>query len=347
MANIRDVAKLSGVSIATVSRILNYDDTYSTTQATKDKVFDAITTLNYSVKLAYKRKPDTHKKSIACIINLTAEKHDDSYYTAILESIKLELSKSNYSVDYIKSQHDIKQLELLRALFKSPVHGLILMTTLPPEALAIINENSIPVVGVDTTLTCFDNVRYNRFEAGCQAMQCLLQNGHEKIAFIGANISSEFNLQFGRYDAYRTMMRRAHLEVNPDWIIDCRWERPLCYEHTKKLIRLKDRPTAIFVASDHMAMASISAMYDDGIKVPDDISIIGISDIEEAKYFTPPLTTIHIPQKEIGEIVSHTLLSRINGDTTPPKQIYIPTKLIMRQSIKNLAVNNDKAYNGK
>lgn len=94
-----------------------------------------------------------------------------------------------------------------------------------------------------------------------------------------------------------------------------------------------DRPTAIFVASDHMAIACMSALYQLNIRVPEDVSIIGISNIEEAKYMNPPLTTIDIPKQHMSEIVVQTLLQRLNGDLSVPKQIYLPTSLIERQSV--------------
>lgn len=337
MANIRDVAELAEVSIAAVSRILSCDPAYRATERTKNAVFEAAAKLNYSVKPSYRKNPaESKKKTISCIINLTSEKHDDSFYTAILEGLKLELSKHNYTVEYIKSQYDIGNIENLRTLLKPPTKGLILMTTPTDDSYEIIKQHGVHVVGIDTSLSDIDNVRYNRFEAGCNAMQYLIENGHKKIAFVGSYIPNKFALTFGRYDAYHTMMRRYQLPVNSDWTIDCLWQRQLCYDYTVKLINLKDRPTAIFFASDYMAMASLSAMYANKVKVPDDISIIGISNIDEAKYLNPPLTTIAIPQKEIGQIAAITLLSRINGDTTVPKQIYVPTNLVVRSTVKKI-----------
>ena len=108
------------------------------------------------------------------------------------------------------------------------------------------------------------------------------------------------------------------------------------YDKTTELLKSKNVPTALFVASDHMAIAAISAIHSMNLKVPDDISVIGISDIEASKYLNPPLTTVGIPQRDIGEIAAHTLIQRIEGDKTFPKQIYVPTKLIVRNSVKKI-----------
>ncbi len=331
MANMRDVARLSGVSIASVSRILNRDTSYKVSKETAAKVFSAATELNYNLDSL--RSARTKRNSVACFTNFTAEKHDDSYYGKILMGIKDELAKHCYAVDYQTSQYNTSR-DLISFINRDYFMGIIFMTDPGKEILRAVQEKDSRVVCVDTALTQYDNVRYNRFETGCKAMQYLISKGHKKIAFVGSPIPMNFSLQFGRYDAYRTMMRRFHLPVESDWIVDCKWEKQLCYDMTKKLLQSQNRPSAIFFASDHMAIASLSALYDMNIRVPDEISIIGISDIEEAKFLSPALTTIAIPQYDIGRIVANTLISCINGDDTPPKQIYVPTKLIERKSVK-------------
>ena len=104
----------------------------------------------------------------------------------------------------------------------------------------------------------------------------------------------------------------------------------------KKLLQLENRPTAIFVASDHMAIASMAAIHSSGLRIPQDISVIAISDIAESAYLTPPLTTVSIPQKEMGKIATEILLQRINGDSTITKQVFVPCKLTIRNSVKKI-----------
>jgi len=96
------------------------------------------------------------------------------------------------------------------------------------------------------------------------------------------------------------------------------------------------RPTALFVCSDHMAIAAMSALHSLGISVPKEISVIGISDIEDSRYLTPPLTTVSVPQTEIGEVAAEILLQRIRGDRTLPKRIIVPTELVERSSVAPL-----------
>lgn len=220
----------------------------------------------------------------------------------------------------------------LSSLLSRPPKGLILMDEPAEQTMRLLSSKIKCIVGIDSRQPSIDNVCYDRFEAGCQAMRYLLSKGHKKIAYIGAHIA-ENAMSIGRYEAYLRMMRSADLPVNPDWIIDSNWHRGICFEKTLKLMRLPDRPTALFVGSDHMAIAAISALHTLDISIPNEISVIGISDIADAKYLNPPLTTIAIPQIEIGEIAASTLLQRIGGDTSLPKRIVVPTALVERSSV--------------
>lgn len=331
MITIRELSKILNLSTATISRILNNDESFAVSQETREKVLKAAKEYNYNP--FEKRKASSKSRLIVTIMNSTTEKHDDSYYTTIMSGIKDGLKKYNYVTEHFTVGVHADEKRILGELLKDSAKGVVLLTTPPDEILEIIESHTKNIVCADTSLTEYDNVRYNRFEAGCKAMHYLITNGHKKIAFIGSHIPYNYSLQFGRYDAYRFMMRRYHYPVHNEWIIDCKWQRDICFEKTQKLLTLKNKPTAIFVASDYMAMASIAAINQAGLNVPQDISIIGISNIEESRYLNPPLTTISIPQYEIGQIIAGTLINRINGDTTPPKQIYVPTKLLVRKSV--------------
>jgi LacI family transcriptional regulator len=335
MSTIRDVAKRAGVSIASVSRILNNDPEYKATPQTRERVFQAIAELDYKPNANYKRKQALAQVSIGCISRMTVERTKDSYYTAIVNGAQNYLKKQNYDFDFVLSQFDIMNEDSLSSLLAHPPKGLILMDQPTTETMQFLSSKIKYIVGIDSGQPTIDNICYDRFEAGCQAMQYLLAKGHKKIAYIGAHISGNVTT-IGRYEAYIRMMRQAGLPINPEWIIDSKWHRGICFEKTIQLMSCADRPTAIFVSSDLMAMSAMSALYSLGVSVPDEISIIGISDIEDAKYLTPPLTTIAVPQTEIGEITASTLLRRMQGDLSLPKRIILPTKLVERSSVKSI-----------
>ncbi len=333
MATIREVAERADVSIASVSRIINHDPNYRVTDETRKRVMDAIRELNYTPNPNYKKGRAHAKVSIGCISRVTVERTKDSYYNAILSGAKNFLKQKNYDFDFVLTQFDMKE-ESISTFLAHPPKGLILMNQPSPETMNLLFSKIKHIVGIDLGQPGIDNVGYDRFEAGCRAMRYLLDKGHKKIAYIGAHNNDALNI--GRREAYIRMMQHHGLPIDPAWVIDSEWHRGICYDKTIKLMQCQNRPTAILVGSDHMAIAAMSALHSLGVSIPDEISIIGISNIEDAKYLTPPLTTIAIPQAEIGEIAASVLLQRIQGDTTLPKKIIVPTELVERQSVRAL-----------
>ena len=210
------------------------------------------------------------------------------------------------------------------------------MGDISEEAYAFLKTKIKYIVGIDTSYEDIDNIRYNRFYAGVEAVEHLIDCGHKKIAYIGSNINTDDLKNIGRFEAFLRVMKKYNLEVNYDWVIDSKWHRDTCFNETIKLLKSDNRPTAIFVASDYMAIASMSAIHSLGLRIPEDISVVAISDIVESAYLTPPLTTVSVPQKDMGEIATEILLQRINGDTTITKQIFVPCKLAIRNSVKKL-----------
>lgn len=334
MANIREVAKLSKVSPASVSRILNNDPTYHASEETVKRVFSVAKKLGYSIP--ENRRSKRKRIRFGCISRMTVEHTKDSYFSSIANSIQEFCNKNNVDFELLQSQFDIENPSVLHGFLSSNLNGVIVMGDLDPAVMQAICERGISIVGIDSSSNLIDNVRYNRYQAGCNAMEYLISKGHKKIAYVGSNIYPRDIWEVGRFDAYKKVLSIENLPINYDWVLDCKWQRETCYNLVKNLLSQKDKPTAFFVASDHMAIAAMSAIYDCGLKIPEDISIIGITDIEVSKYLNPPLTTIKIPQEEIGIIAASTLLARVNGDDTIAKQIFIPTELIERKSVKNI-----------
>lgn len=334
MASIRDVAKLAGVSITSISRVINNDKTFTISEDKRKKIYEAIEELNYKVPENYGKTAGT-KNSIGCIQRLTIEGTKDNYFSTIASGIKQHLSKYGKSLNFMLTQFDFETNDY-KNIFQTYPKGLILMGDISDEAYEFLKSKINYIVGVDTPYKDIDNIRYNRFEAGVIAVNHLIQNGHKKIGYIGSNINMDDLTNIGRFEAYLRVLKKNDLEIRNDWIIDSKWHRDTCFNETIKLLQSNDHPTAIFVASDHMAIAAMSAINSLGLKVPEDISVVAISDITESAYLNPPLTTVSIPQKEMGKLASETLLHRINGDVTIKKEIYVPCKLIVRNSVKKL-----------
>jgi len=339
MSTIRDVANLANVSAATVSRVLNNDSTYKITDETRAKVWEAVMKLNYNLNSNNKRQspvsPNAAASSdikIGCVLSVTKDKYNDPYFMTILSGAEEQLTSRGYDIAFIKTGHELVDQKVLFHTFSEPISGLILMESLQTETYDYLRKRVPHIVGIDTGRLEIDNIGYDHYHVSSTAVEHLIQKGHRKIGFIGGSGLKE-NIRYSeRYRGYFAAMHAADLEVNPKWVIDCMWDESICIERMNQLIDSKDYPTAFFVASDLMAMAALSALYNKGISVPDEVAIMGLSNIEMSKYCSPPLSTIHIPAKEIGKMAVELLLSRISGDELPPRRVLLPTELIVRSS---------------
>lgn len=336
MPTIRDVAKLAGVSTATVSRVLNNDSTYKMTDETKQRVLDAVSALNYTLPSSPSKPIVSYNNSdtkIGCILKLTKKKFNDPYFMSILSAAEYRLRSKGYELAFIRTSSELEDRAHLQTLFQTPVSGIILMDDLNEDIYQYIQKQVPYIVGISTNRTDIDNIGYDRFSIACEATEYLIKKGHTKIGFIGGGGLTRNIKDSHRYRGFQTAMHCANLPINPDWVIDCEWDEDLCARQIDALCATGDYPTALFISSDLMAMATINRFYSHNIRIPDDVAIISVTDIEIAKYANPPLTTYYIPAEEIGYTAADTLLSRINGFDLLPQKILLPSTLIVRGTV--------------
>lgn len=336
MASIRDVAALAGVSIATVSRVLNNDATYKMKDETRNKVWEAVAQTGYRHKTALHPNDHVHasaERRIGCILSVTRDKYRDPYFMSIYAGLESRLTELGYSVAFLKTYLEIQDPEILQSTFSSPPAGIILMEQLNPKIYRYLRARIPVCIGIDTQHPDIDNVGYDHLEAGLRITNHLIEKGHKDIAFIGGSILGKNSVRSRRYIGFVAAMQLAGLKVRPEWVLDCQWDEVLCIEMVKKLMEQPERPTAICAASDLMAMAALSALYSIGISVPDQVAVIGLSNIKLSQFSSPPLTTYSVPTKEIGRIAVDLLDRRLNGSTLPPCRVYLPLTKVVRASV--------------
>ena len=338
MSTIRDVAKLANVSTATVSRIINNDTKYKITDATKKRVWDAIRALNYSLPA----KPPKHKHEpvvqagqhkIGCILSVTKQKYNDPYFMSIFSGVEKRLQEHGCTISFIKTGAELEDRANLVSAFKEPVSGLILMESLSRELYDYIHSQVPHIVGIDTMREDIDNVGYDHYQAGLIAARYLIRRGHQKIGFIGGSGDSPHMMNSRRFQGFYIAMSEAGLTINPKWVLNCEWDEQLCAAQVDALCKTGDYPTAFMAASDLMAFVAMNSLFKNGLSVPSDVAVVGISNIDMAKYTTPPLTTVHIPTEEIGIVAADMLISRINGNDLLPQHIILPSSLLVRDSV--------------
>ncbi|RED66345.1 LacI family DNA-binding transcriptional regulator [Cohnella lupini] len=340
MSTIRDVANQAKVSTATVSRVLNNDSTYKITEETRARVWQAVMQLNY--KISSKAKPQTSSKKeivpdksavkIGCVLSVTKDKYNDPYFMSVLSGLEERLFSQGYDIAFIRTGHELEDKKILFNTFSEPITGLFLMESLNGETYEYIRNQVRYIVGIDTDHWDIDNLGYDHYHSASIAVQHLIERGHKEIGFIGGSGARGNIKDSQRYRGYYATMHAAGLTVNPDWVIDCMWDEAICIERINKLCEAKQLPTAFFSASDLMAMAALSSLYHNGISVPDEVAVIGLSNIEMSKYSSPPLSTIDVPTKEMGIAAVDLLFDRMNGNTMLPRKVLLPTQLVVRSS---------------
>jgi LacI family transcriptional regulator len=204
------------------------------------------------------------------------------------------------------------------------------------QHLLRLKEFGVPVVTTGHHLpeTGLAMVDVDNVNGGYKATKYLIELGHTRIAMITG--PSDWKSVYDRREGYLQALREALLTVYPELILEGSWLHQSGYEKTKVLLQRKNKFTAIFAHNDRIARGAIHALYEFGLKVPEDISVIGYDDIPEAEFSDPPLTTIRQPASEIGQAATQFLIQMIEDSTITPKQIMFDTTLIIRSSCKSI-----------
>lgn len=339
MSTIRDVAKLANVSTATVSRVLNNDTKYKITDETRERVWQAVTQLNYKITDSPKHQAATKDHSankaqvkIGCVLSVTKNKYNDPYFMSILSGVEKRLLQSGYNIAFIRTGPELDDKKILFNTFSESITGLILMESLNSETYEYVRKQVPHIVGIDTERWDIDNVGYDHYNVASLAVSHVIEKGHTNIGYIGGSGLKSNLKESRRYQGYYSTMHAAGMSVNPEWLIDCMWDEVVCIDKVNHLCQTNNLPTAFFAASDLMAMAALNSLYNNGISVPDEVAVIGLSNIEVSKYSNPPLSTIDVPTEEIGMVAVDLLLERMNGNSLLPKKVILPTHLVVRSS---------------
>lgn len=341
MTTLKDVAQHVGVSISTVSRVVNNEATRAVNPETRRKIWDAVTELGYQpnkwarqlVKGGNAAVPSVATR-VGCVVAVTQNKYNHPYFSGILEGIEKGLIDNGYELAFVQTGDELRNPAVLhRVLHENAADGLILVEGLEPDLYETIKRSVRYLVGVDISDASIPRVTYDRVEAARAAVKHLIGQGHKRIAFIGGPGLSQDMEKEKRYRGYRDALREADLAVRPEWLLNSNWDVETSYQLTKELLQNgKERPTAIFAASDMMAISAMRAANECGLRIPDDIAFVGIDNIEMSAYSSPPLTTIHIPKYEIGAIAARTLIDYIQGKYPIPVKISVPFELKIRPS---------------
>ncbi|MDF2155197.1 substrate-binding domain-containing protein [Vibrio sp. CAU 1672] len=323
--SIYDVAKLAGVSPSTVSRFLNRT-TYVSEEKTAS-IENAIKTLSYKPNYQISQAGNPRSMTIGVLV----QSPESPFTSRIFNDMEKYLAPKGYSL-VIASGYWQRRLQLnaLEQLVKSNVDGVIVVSgNLTGQDLQTC-ASKIPVValGYQASGDNLYSVNIDNVLGGYIATLHLLQQGHVNIAHIKGVLNQPDTI--ARYEGYQNALQDAGLKVHSKLVKQGDFSSETGYDRTVELLQAKVHFSALFAANDQTAYGAIKALHDHGLKVPDDVSVVGFDDLPTSKYFTPGLTTLRQPVEEIGVVCAEAILALLRGEACEVR--LPPIDLIVRES---------------
>ena len=335
MATIREVAKKAGVSITTVSRILNNDESFEVTAFTKEKVLKAVKQLNY-VK---KRNKSKISQSNISIIKCFDEKieSDDPYFVSLKINLENNLKKIFSKIKFFNLDDIKKMIKLNEISIFSFADAIIFIGEIDKEKLKFFKEFNKNIICVDMydTDNFIDYIKFDTRNSVEIVLNYILKLNHKKIGLlVGRNRVVKDLIDF-REKYFKEIMLKEGL-YKEEYVKIGDFSTESGYVMMKELLELKDRPTAIFCGNDSIAMGAYKAIRENKLRIPEDISIIGFNNLKLSKYYTPPLTTIKIDTKLIAQETVNSLVELLEGRRDYHKKVFLPIELIERESCQKI-----------
>lgn len=330
---IKEVALRAGVTAAVVSRIVNEDSTLVVRKETRRRVLEAIKELNYhpnAVARSLKLKQTN-------TIGLFVPSMSSMSHLNIIMGAQFAADELGYAV-LLCCTGDAKDKEqkYFNLMMEKQVDGLILASVhSEDDIIDLMNESEVPYVLINRD-SSDDNslfVGSDDFKGGKMATEYLLEKGHKRIGHIAGWLFT--NTAIGRLKGYKAALHNAGISLPSEYTVESAYAEREAYLATKKLLKLKDIPTAIFAASDEIAFGCIDAIRDTGLSVPEDVSVIGYGDTWICGKVSPPLTTIHTSLYEMGYIAVRKLVRRIRSEEIGSCKTMLPLKIAERDSVRN------------
>jgi LacI family transcriptional regulator len=328
---IKDVAKKANVSIATVSRILNGQGGYS--EKTKFKVLKVIEELGYQPNAVARGLINKRTHTIGVLF----PKLSSSLVTDLLDGIEKAANDNGSSVIVCHTESNgEKTMKYLQLLIEKRVDGIIFASEiLKDEYYQFVTKTRMPMILLSTESYAYQVpfVKVNDFHAAYTAAKHLIDKGHTEIGMISGN-KDDIIAGIPRIEGFKKALSDHNIPLGSKNIVYSRgFTFPYGVEGLKSLVKQFPDVTAIFAASDEMAIGALSAAYQMGIKVPDEISVIGYDNLNLAEMSIPPLTTVGQPLSKMGEAAAEMLFSILETGETPESRI-MPHKIIERMSVK-------------
>lgn len=327
MIGIQDVAKAAGVSVATVSRVIN--NTGNVLPETVAKVNRAIEQLQYKPPSSGRSQRSARKKRLLAII----PEYTNPFWGDILDGMTTEARSSGCMLITCTSQGEAElELQALHMLKEKQVDGALLLSSALTEEELESWDSQYPIVQCceyeETTKLSHVSINYR--DATRQGVSYLARMGHRRIAMITASKKSYSILQ--KEAGYKQALADHSIPFDPELLVNGSFHYESGYEKGLALMQMAVPPTAILSISDTTASGCLCAVYESGKRCPQDVAILGFDNMILSRMLYPPLTTIAIRKKLMGGAAVKMLLDRIEGDETR-RELLLPHEIVVRQSV--------------
>ena len=339
MTTIKDVAREAGVSVATVSRVLNHSAVVS--EDTRRIVREVADRLNYWPNGAARSLITNRTQAIGVMLpDLFGE-----FYSEILRGMDWTARKAGLHLLVSSSHADANELVAGLRATRGRIDGLIVMAPdidARAPIRAIATDQPLVLIDPGSGFEACDTISIANQSGASAIVRHLVSLGHRHVATVSGPARNADARQ--RLEGYRAALRGSAAEISSGYEILGDFTEPTGYAAVARLLALEPRPTAVFAANDYMAIGVMGALSDAGVRVPEDIAVVGFDDIAMARYLNPPLTTVHVDAYRLGERAVEMLLakprSRVAGR---PHHEVLPTTLVVRSSCGSSSVLQARA----
>ncbi len=330
---IKDIAKIAGVSPTAVSFVLNNRSGVS--QETRDKIKLVIEHTGFSPNVHTRRLNLKRSFNLNLAIRQNVSAISNLFYIEILMGI-MEASKDfSYNIVLSDISDIAREKRLLINVHNSDTDGIIFLQDPSTHLLSEVSNTKIPFLVVDSQLLNpkFPSIRLDYVTAARTSVEYLISKGHKAIAYIGMETNPKFYVN--TFNGYKQAMEAADLSFMPSWIQPSAFDEASSYKCMDHILHSRDIPTAVYCSSDVLAYSSMQCAKDCGLSIPDDISFIGMDNIQLSKYTQPPLSTLLIDSAYMSRSAIEMIDKMINGKEYDSILLSSDT-IIERGSVKDL-----------